>query len=133
MGVKAYQDGKADEVSGIETPDDQTLVIKTTKPAGVLTSGGALGMPCTVPVPKDYAQKYDEGKQSTYGQHQVFTGPYMIENDGKGKITGYKPSQKLTLVRNPSWDKSTDFKPAYFDRIEFEVLHRRDRRGEADA
>ena len=80
--------------------------------------GGALGMPCTVPVPKDYAQKYDEGKQSTYGQHQVFTGPYMIENDGKGKITGYKPSQKLTLVRNPSWDKSTDFKPAYFDRIE---------------
>ena len=33
-------------------------------------------------------------------------------------ITGYKPGQRLTLVRNPSWDKSTDFKPAYFDRIE---------------
>ena len=69
-------------------------------------------------MPKDYAQKYDKGKQSTYGQHQVFTGPYMIENDGKGKITGYQPAKKLTLVRNPSWDKSTDFKPAYFDRIE---------------
>ena len=51
-------------------------------------------MPCTVPVPKDYAQKYDEGKQSTYGQHQVFTGPYMIENDGKGKVTGYEPSKR---------------------------------------
>jgi peptide/nickel transport system substrate-binding protein len=75
-------------------------------------------MPCTIPVPKDYAQKYDQGKTSTYGQHQVFTGPYMVENDGKGKITGYTPSKKLTLVRNPSWDKSTDFKPAYFDRIE---------------
>jgi peptide/nickel transport system substrate-binding protein len=118
VGVKAYQDGTAKEVSGLQTPDDQTLVIKTTKPAGVLTSAGALGMPCTVPVPKDYAQKYDQGKQSTYGQHQVFTGPYMVENNGQGKITGYKPSQKLTLVRNPSWDKSTDFKPAYFDRIE---------------
>jgi peptide/nickel transport system substrate-binding protein len=117
-GLAAFKSGKAKEISGIQTPDDQTLVINTTKPAGVLTSGGALGMPCTVPVPKDYAQKYDEGKQSTYGQHQVFTGPYMIENDGKGKITGYKPAQKLTLVRNPSWDKSTDFKPAYFDRIE---------------
>jgi peptide/nickel transport system substrate-binding protein len=117
-GVDAFKSGKAKEISGITAPDDQTLVIKTTKPAGVLTSGGALGMPCTVPVPKDYAQKYDQGKQSTYGQHQVFTGPYMIENNGKGKITGYKPSQKLTLVRNPSWDKSTDFKPAYFDRIE---------------
>jgi peptide/nickel transport system substrate-binding protein len=117
-GVAAFKSGKAKEISGLQTPDDQTLVITTTKPSGVLTSAGALGMPCTVPVPQDYAQKYDQGKQSTYGQHQVFTGPYMIQNDGKGNITGYKPSQKLTLVRNPSWDKSTDFKPAYFDRIE---------------
>ena len=45
---------------------------------------------CSVPVPKEYAQKYDEDKPSTYGQHQVFTGPYMIENDGKGKVTGYE-------------------------------------------
>jgi peptide/nickel transport system substrate-binding protein len=42
----------------------------------------------------------------------------MIENDGQGKITGYQPSKKLTLVRNPSWDKSTDFRPAYFDKVE---------------
>jgi peptide/nickel transport system substrate-binding protein len=109
-GVAAFKSGKAKEISGIKAPDDQTLVITTAKPVGVLTSGSSLGMPCTVPVPKDYAQKYDQGKQSTYGQHQVFTGPYMIDS--------YKPSQSLTLVRNPSWDKSTDFKPAYFDRIE---------------
>jgi peptide/nickel transport system substrate-binding protein len=116
-GVKAYADQKADEISGIETPDDLTLVINLSKPSGDMANGSALGMPCTVPVPKDYAQKYDKGKQSTYGQHQVFTGPYMIENDGKGKITGYEPSKKLVMVRNPSWDKSTDFKPAYFDKI----------------
>ena len=116
-GVKAYTDKKADEISGIETPDDLTLVINSTEPSGILADGSALGMPCTVPVPKDYAQKYDEGKQSTYGQHQVFTGPYMIENDGKGNVTGYEPSKRLVLVRNPSWEKSTDFKPAYFDRI----------------
>jgi len=42
----------------------------------------------------------------------------MIQNDGKGKLTGYEAGKRLTLVRNPSWDKSTDFKPAYFDRIE---------------
>jgi peptide/nickel transport system substrate-binding protein len=114
-GVKAFQDGNAEQVTGLQTPDDNTLVIKTTKPSGVLSSGGALGMPCTVPVPKDYAQKYDEGKQSTYGEHQVFTGPYMVENDGKGKITGYKPGVKLTIVRNPSWDKESDYRPAYFD------------------
>jgi peptide/nickel transport system substrate-binding protein len=117
-GVQDYQEGKAKEVSGIETPDDQTLVIKTTKPSGIFSDGSALGMPCTAPVPKDYAQKYDKGKQSTYGEHQVFTGPYMVQNDGKGKITGYEPGKKLVLVRNPSWDKDSDFKPAYFDRIE---------------
>ena len=90
-------------------------------------------MPCTVPVPKDYAQKYDKGKQSTYGEHQVFTGPYMIENDGKGKITGYKPGKKLTLVRNPSWDKSTDFKPAYFDKIDVTCCNDATVAGQEDA
>jgi peptide/nickel transport system substrate-binding protein len=119
-GVKEFTDEKADEISGITTPDDLTLVIKTTEPNGSIADGSALGMPCTVPVPKDYAQKYDEGKQSTYGEHQVFVGPYMITNNGKGSITGYKPGQRLTLVRNPSWDKSKDFRPAYFDRIEFQ-------------
>jgi peptide/nickel transport system substrate-binding protein len=120
VGVGAFKSGKAKDISGIQTPNDTTLVINSTKPVGVLTfaNGGALGMPCTAPVPKDYAQKYDSGKTSTYGQHQVFTGPYMIENDGNGKVTGYAPGKRLTLVRNPSWDKSTDFKPAYFDRIE---------------
>ena len=77
-------------------------------------------MPCTVPVPKDYAQKYDEGKQSTYGEHQVFTGPYMIENDGKGNITGYKPGQTPDAGAQPELGQvDSDFKPAYFDRIEF--------------
>ena len=116
-GVSAFTSGKAKDISGIQTPNATTLVINTTKPQGVLTSAGALGMPCTIPVPKAYAQKYDAGKQSTYGQHQVFTGPYMIKNNGKGDITGYKPSQLLQLVRNPSWDKASDFKPAYFDAI----------------
>jgi peptide/nickel transport system substrate-binding protein len=119
VGVEAFQSGKAKEVSGIQAPNATTLVIKTTVPSGVLASGGALSLNCTTPVPKDYAQKYDQGKQSTYGQHQVFLGPYMIENDGKGNITGYKPGKTLTLVRNPNWDKASDFKPAYFDRIEF--------------
>jgi peptide/nickel transport system substrate-binding protein len=117
-GVKAFNDGKAKEISGIETPNATTLVINTTKPVGVIADGTSLGMPCSIPVPKDYAQKYDKGKESTYGDHQVFTGPYMVQNDGKGNITGYKPGRQLILVRNPSWDSSTDFKPANFNRIE---------------
>jgi peptide/nickel transport system substrate-binding protein len=118
-GVKAFTDGKAKEITGITTPDDSTLVIKTDKPSGVLANGNALALPCTIPVPKDYAAKFDKGKQSTYGEHQVFTGPYMIQGADKGTVpkTGYQPGKLLVLVRNPSWDKSSDFRPAYFNKI----------------
>ena len=34
-----------------------------------------------------------QGKQSTYGQHQVFTGPYMIESDGDGKVRRRLPAR----------------------------------------
>jgi len=119
VGAKAFSDGKAKEVTGIETPDDTTLVLKLTKPVGVLSNGQALGLPATVPVPKDYAARYDAKTPSTYGRHQVFTGPYMIVNDGKGNITGYKSNRRLELVRNPSWKASTDFRPAYLDKITF--------------
>jgi len=117
--VKDYVDGKAKEISGITTPDDTTLVIKLAKPVGVISNGQSLSLPATVPVPKDYAQKYDKENPSTYGRHQVFTGPYMIENDGKGKLTGYKSGRSITLVRNPVWDPKTDYRPAYLDKITF--------------
>ena len=118
-GSSAFAAGKASEISGIQAPDDTTLVIKLDKPVGVLADANALALPCTAPVPKDYAAKYDKGKTSTYGQHQVFTGPYMIKGAGTGTVpsSGYQPGRLIALVRNPSWDKSTDFKPAYFDTI----------------
>ncbi|MDQ1454949.1 MAG: peptide/nickel transport system substrate-binding protein [Actinomycetota bacterium] len=121
-GVKAFQAGKAKEISGITTPDDSTLVIKTDQPQGVLTTGNALALPCTSPVPKEIAAQYDAKKTSTYGEHQAYTGPYMIagtEKTGAVTKTGYSPGKLLALVRNPSWDKSTDFRPANFDKITF--------------
>ena len=35
-----------------------------------------------------------------------------------GKAIGYQPGKRIHLVRNPSWDKSTDYKPAYLDEID---------------
>jgi peptide/nickel transport system substrate-binding protein len=73
-------------------------------------------------VPREYAKKFDEGKQSTYGQHQVFTGPYMIKGSEDGDVKpGYVPGKKIELVRNPNWggEKQGDFKPAYLDSITF--------------
>jgi peptide/nickel transport system substrate-binding protein len=116
-GVKAYQDGKAKDISGITTPDDKTIVFKMSRPRAAIVAG-ALAMPASAPVPKDYAQKFDNAAgTSKYGNYQAFTGPYMIENNSSGKLTGYTPGSIIKLVRNPNWDASTDFKPAYADSI----------------
>lgn len=115
-GSKDYAAGKAKSISGIETPDPQTLVIHLDRPTAAIVIG-AMALPGTAPVPEDYAAKFDAGKKSTYGQHLVTTGPYMVPNDASGKITGYQPGRQITLIRNPNWDKSTDFRPAYLDKI----------------
>src|SRR4051812_33344174 len=119
QGVKAYMSGKAKEISGIQTPDKFTLILKLTRPTAAVAVA-AMSLPGAAPVPKEYAQKFDKGKQSTYGQHVVGTGPYMVQNDPKtGKITGYSPGRRITFVRNPNWDKATDFRPAYLDGFVF--------------
>ena len=84
-GVKEFQDGKAKEISGITTPDDQTIVFKMSRPRAAIVAG-ALALPVSAPVPEEYAKKYDNAKgTSKYGNYQVFTGPYMIENDELGQ------------------------------------------------
>jgi peptide/nickel transport system substrate-binding protein len=76
----------------------------------VLSTAQALSLPCTVPIPESYAAKYDKGAASTYGLHQVFTGPYMIKGAGTGTVpsSGYTPNKILDLVRNPSFSQATD-------------------------
>jgi peptide/nickel transport system substrate-binding protein len=116
IGSEEYAAGKAKEITGITTPDDSTLVLKLKRPTASIAIG-AMALPGTAPVPKEYAQKFDQGKTSEYGLHLVTTGPYMVQNDDSGKITGYKPGRQIVMVRNPNWDKSTDFRPAYLDKI----------------
>jgi peptide/nickel transport system substrate-binding protein len=105
-------------ISGLQTPDDHTIVFHLTKPTGGVLAAGALAMPITAPVPQEYASALDKRNPSSYGQSQVATGPYMIQNDAKGRAVGYQPGRSIHLVRNPNWAKSTDFKPAYLDEIE---------------
>ncbi|MCW2997684.1 MAG: hypothetical protein JWN65_1233 [Solirubrobacterales bacterium] len=116
LGVKDFQSGKAKKIAGIETPDNGTIVFKLDKPqAGVFSQ--ALTLTASAPVPEEYAAKFDAKNPSTYAEHQVATGPYMIKNDASGKITGHTPGKELNLVRNPNWDAKTDFRPAYVDAI----------------
>jgi peptide/nickel transport system substrate-binding protein len=105
-------------VKGIETPDKDTIVFHLTRPVGGVLAAGALAYPNSAPVPEEYAKKFDDQTQSTYGDNQVSTGPYMIANNATGKAIGYQAGKEIHLVRNPNWDKSTDFKPAYLDEID---------------
>ncbi|HEY7619933.1 MAG TPA: ABC transporter substrate-binding protein [Solirubrobacteraceae bacterium] len=109
--------GDIKPISGIETPDATTIVFHLKTPNAPLVSQ-ALVMPITVPVPEEYASKFDKKTPSTYDQYTTFTGPYMVKNDPKtGELTGRSPGKSITIVRNPNWDKSTDYRPAYLNEV----------------
>jgi peptide/nickel transport system substrate-binding protein len=116
-GVPSSPTKGVKSVSGVTTPDDQTIVFKLSRPEAVSVSA-ALVMPITMPVPEEYASKFDAKSPSTYNSHVVATGPYMVKNDAQGNLTGYQAGKSIDLVRNPNWDKSTDYRPAYLDEIQ---------------
>lgn len=118
-GAPAAGSGPIKDISGITTPDDNTLVIKLTQPLGPLVVQ-ALTMPIAVPVPKEYAAPFDAKLPSTYDQYVAFTGPYMVKNDPKtGKLVGRSPGKQIEMIRNPNWNgpDTGDYRPAYLDAI----------------
>lgn len=82
----------ADGVSGIQTPDDQTIVFTLTKPFSDFNY--LMALPDTVPVPraKDTGADYYKSIQAT----------------GQFKIDSYQKGVEMDLSPNPSFDPSTD-------------------------
>jgi hypothetical protein len=100
-------------VSGIETPDDATIVFHLEQPTGDFLY--RLAMPATAPIPQEVAKCFT--KAGDYGRFVVASGPYMIKGSDQldtsscsamKPISGFDPSRKLLLVRNPAYDQSTD-------------------------
>lgn len=117
VGAPAKATRRVPDIPGIQTPDPHTVVFTFTRPSGVLQ--GALAMLITAPVPPEYARPFDAKTTSDYGTHQIATGPYMIQNNASGKLTGYTPGRQIVLVRNPNWKRSTSWRPAFADRVVF--------------
>ena len=111
VGARDVLAGRTDKLAGVETPNRTTLVIHLVRPSGLISNAQALALPGTSPVPEDYARHYDKGSFTTYGGHQVFTGPYVI--------TSSEGEEPLELARNSEWNgrDTGDFRPAYLDVI----------------
>jgi peptide/nickel transport system substrate-binding protein len=109
--IVGSDNSKGGSISGIDTPDKQTIVFHLKSDFGA-TFAQSLTLPGSAPVPRDYAEKFDKSNPTKYDSDptvQAFTGPYMIQT--------YNAGRNLTLVRNPNWDATTDYRPAYADKI----------------
>lgn len=136
QGFKAYEDGKADSISGLSTPDAHTLIVTLNGRVGDLASRFALAASAPIPTLKTQTNApfgIATGHDAGFGRFQPSTGPYMWEGIGRVDFTAAAAEQKpasgvapggssLTLVRNPSWRAATDdLRPAYPNRIEVDL------------
>ncbi len=121
-GVEGMKTSKGGPIPGVKALDKYTLQLKLTEPQGPIVAASMV-LPYTAPVPEDYVKKFDAKKPSEYVNYLVATGPYMLKQGSGGKVlgTGYQPGKSLTLVRNPNWTASTDFRPAYLDGINISI------------
>jgi peptide/nickel transport system substrate-binding protein len=103
----------SEEISGITTPDDQTIVFKLKEPTGDFLN--RLAQPATAPIPEEVAKCAT--KAGDYGRYVMATAGYMIKGSDTLDISscsalkaasGFDPTKSMTLVRNPAYDQSTD-------------------------
>lgn len=146
VGMEAFTAGKASSISGIRTPDPHTIVITTSRP--VPDFPYRMAMPATAPIPREVGACFDQPGE--YGRSLIATGPYMIEGSESVDIascrsirpvSGFSPTSRLTLVRNPAYDPATDTPDArenYPDRFEFTIntnvndIYQKIRKGEIE-
>lgn len=152
QGFSDYMHGKADSISGLETPDPLTLRVRELRPDSTLPY--VFTLPTTAPIPPSpsnpsapygvatgHDRPFDPTDQGGYGRFLVSSGPYMLEGEGsvdfaapadqETPAAGFEPWTfgpapdyatkgygSITLVRNPSWDPSTDpLRQALADKI----------------
>ena len=128
-GWDDYANGKAKTISGITTPNNDTVVFHLTKPAGDFNL--RMSMPATAPIPEEIGKCF-EGKPGAYGRDVVSSGPYMLQGANQVSLpcsalkpmSGYDGANgnHIILVRNPNYDQATDsFRKNYPDKFSFTV------------
>ncbi len=112
-GLSDYASGKAKTISGITTPNARTVTFHLTSPTPDFLY--RMSLPATAPIPREVAKCFTT--PGGYGRNLVASGPYMIQGSAQVNIascgaikpvSGFDPSSKLILVRNPNYEPSTD-------------------------
>jgi peptide/nickel transport system substrate-binding protein len=139
QGYDAFARGETDTIAGLEIVDAYTLRVHLIEV--VNDFGYRMALPGSAPIPPAPGDATSplgvaEGHDDGYGPYLIASGPYIVQ--GAGQLDPWKsPAEQLrvpgltqeglTLVRNPSWDGSTDnLRDAYVDRIELKVMKRDD-------
>lgn len=98
----------ANEISGVQAPDDKTVVFTLTQAASDFLAILALGS-FAAPQPKEYLDYLPDSPQMR--TNTVSDGPYAISK--------YVAGQSFTLIRNPAWSAAADpLRKANVDTIE---------------
>lgn len=104
--VKTYIDGN--QVSGIATPDDKTLVFSLNQKAGDFLN--ILALPFATPQPEEVISPYLTDSKD-YRAHAVSSGPYTL--------TSYVADKSFDFKRVPDFDPAKDpLRKAYVDEIQ---------------
>lgn len=98
---------ESNDISGVETPDDKTVIFHLVEPASDFTS--MLSLATANPAPIEVLEYLPDSPE--FRNNFVASGPYTVAE--------HKPDVKMTLERNPSWDADSDpLRKAYVDSIE---------------
>jgi peptide/nickel transport system substrate-binding protein len=102
-------------ISGIETPDPQTIIFHLASQTGDFLY--RLALPATAPIPPEVGHCFT--KAGDYGLDVIASGPYMLQGSDKldmsscaaiKPVSGYDPTNHIVIVRNPNYNASTDDK-----------------------
>jgi peptide/nickel transport system substrate-binding protein len=123
VGMDGPQDVMPAGITGIEAPDDKTIIFHLQQPTGDFLYRMALA--ATAPIPEEVARCVPEVNR--YARFLIATGPYMIEGSEKLDLSSCRAMQPiagfdllgghLRLVRNPAYDPKTDDTMARGNRV----------------